>query len=243
MTKNLMIATTLLFSSAQAHQSQLTTEHLSSYQAEFTYYTEQHDGTLVKAGIWRDSVTVTDTQIIRTVVRTPKPGETDLIRTVAANKPELSPAYINQRFGKDLQGVYYAELKQQKLTQFFLGNSLVPAKTSATDFGDPVVESNLQGVLAIALPFNTETDILVNSYVGGASPKSQPVTFHVAGQESLDVMGQEVTAWKVQEPNSRWTYWVRKNAPYLVKVSHPGSNGAMLVSILTHYTEIRTTAK
>ena len=109
----LLLAITVLITTANAQGANpISATHLTPYQAEFDYFIQQEQGQRLKAGYWTDSLTVTDTRIIRTVKRIPKGDNADLVRTVAASKATLAPVYINQRFGKDLESVVLLRTKK-----------------------------------------------------------------------------------------------------------------------------------
>jgi len=75
----------------------------------------------------------------------------------------------------------------------------------------------------------------VDTYRGGAEPAGEVQVFEVLGEEQVTVNGKKLSSWKVYQPDSHWTYWVRKEPPYILKVSHPAPGGEMLVSFLLTY--------
>lgn len=67
------------------------------------------------------------------------------------------------------------------------------------------------------------------------TPKVISKTFHITGQEKVEVMGQVLEAWRVEDRASQWSYWVRQDAPYILKVVHPAPGGKMATSLLTSF--------
>ncbi len=213
----------------------LDVSHMQSYSAEFNYYARDADGTLESAGTWSDSVVIDETRILRTVTRKPAGSNVDLVRTVSADKQSLSPLHLTQRFGPGLSGVYHSQLKETQLVQVLISGTETPARVTSADMAPGIVEVNLQGIFAAALPFDSQAHIAVEGYRGGANPAAETQVFDVLGQEHLELNGEEVVTWKVHQPQTDWTYWVRKEAPYLVKVAHPSPDGRVLVSLLTSF--------
>lgn len=210
---------------------------LTSYNAEFVYFSIDNSGKKILKGTWHDQLTVNQNTLIRKVERTPTGQATDLIRTVAAHSLNYTPKFINQRFGPNLSGLYSASLNGDELTQFLLANDASPAKVQTNKMVGELIEANLQGVLVAALPFDEYEEISISNYQAGSQPQTVKTTFKVHGREWIYVDDTRYEAWKVEEPNSRWTYWVQKKPPYLLKVSHPGANGEMLISELTDFSQ------
>lgn len=127
-------------------------------------------------------------------------------------------------------------------TGHWTGNSVVRCPTTTSpSIHWPVVEVNLQGILAAALPFTTQARIDLDGYKAGAAPGRVSVSYFVQGEHDFDLHGEVIRAWRVHEPGSDWTYWVRKEPPYLVRVSHPSPDGKRLVSVLAGFkvTDVR----
>ncbi|BDX06989.1 hypothetical protein [Planctobacterium marinum] len=204
--------------------------HISSYQATYDYYSLGDHQQKSYAGRWTDEVIINQATISRTVERKTPEGETDLIRTVVADAKTLAPVFLQQRFGKNLQSVFYSDFQQSTLQQFFLSSPDAAARRLATPLSQTPVEVNLQGLLAAALPLKQQNSITVTSYVAGAAPAITQTTFEVTGKETITIHGENFETWKIHEPQSQWTYWVQSEFPYLIQVLHPSPSGEMLLS-------------
>jgi hypothetical protein len=227
----------LLLGALNASAAEISSAHLASYTAAFNYYSVDNEGHLTLAGTWDDDLKVSESGLVRTVTRKPLNKSADLIRAVAATV-EFKPLYLNQRFGPDLSGVFYTDLSDHVLHQVFIPNVVSPAIQSSTPLTDNVLEANLQGVLASALPFEEGSELDVIGYQGGRTPESKLHTFQIHTQETVEVMGKAMSAWKISDTTTQWTYWVRKEPPYLVKVSHPTEDGkGVLVSELDAFSQ------
>ncbi len=236
MTRILLIFTFLCASvTGHAAENAISAMHFESYTAEFDYYELHEDGSLVKAGSWLDALEIGDDRILRTVTRKPLGTGVDLVRSVAADKHSLAPLYLNQRFGADLSGIYHTKLEDHQLTQVYIPDSRSPARIMSAPLSTGTIEVNLQGILAAALPFDFESQIEIKGYKGGLEPSVATLIFQVLGEDKVVIDDEAVSAWKVHERQSNWTYWVRKKPPYLVKVSHPAPGGKTLVSLLVSY--------
>ena len=235
----LIIALLCLADFSQANQVNISLEHIESYQAEYVDYEVDGENRSF-AGSWTDRVIIDDENITRTVTRKPNDEELDLVRTVTADKVTLEPKYIHQRFGSNLEQVLYTEFKQGDFHQFYLSSLESPVRKSKTRFAEPPVEINLQGIFAAALPFHNETHINVIGYSMGAVPALTRIGFEIQGQETITINTQKYLAWKVIEPKSQWVYWVRKEFPYLIKVSHPSPNGTTSVSEIKDFKKAST---
>lgn len=236
MTKNILLASLILFSSAVAAlETQVSVSHMQSYTAEFDYFAMNRDGSLRKVGTWTDSVEIDDERVVRTVTRTPTGGDVDLVRAVAADSSSLAPLHLTLRFGPGLAGLYHSRLQGQQMTQVLIPDNKTPARIASAQIPPGVVELNLQGLFAAALPLDFERQISVEGYRSGAEPSSETQVFTVLGQERVAFNDKELSAWKVYQPATDWTYWVRKEPPYLLRVSHPSPDGGTFVSFLVHY--------
>jgi hypothetical protein len=221
------------FSNASEHP--LKVSHMQSYSAEYDYYARDADGTLQPAGSWSDAIRINDDRIVRTVTRKPLGGDVDLVRTVSADKKSLSPLHLTQRSGPGLTSVYHSQLKDAQLVQILISDTETPARIMTSEFPTGVVEVNLQGLFAAALPFESTTQVSVTGYRGGANPSAETQVFDILGQEKIKLDQEEVVAWRIHQPQTGWTYWVRREPPYLLKVTHPSPDGRMLVSLLTSF--------
>lgn len=209
--------------------------HMKSHKAVFDYYERGPDGSLTKRGHWTDSVELDDQHIKRTVVRTPLSQPADLIRTVVASRNSLAPVYMQQRFGAALEGLFYAEVRDARLKQIMFADTGSQIREKIDDLPGPIVEQNLQGMLAAALVAMPQSTVKVKGYVIGAAPGTRDLTFIMHGEEDVTVMDQNLKAWKIEDPDSAWFYWVRADAPYLVKVEHPSPQGTVLTSFVTAF--------
>lgn len=221
--------------SALAQESTLSLDAVQPYSAEFEYFLQRDDGVLERAGSWTDRVTIDDGLLTRTVRRFTNEGVADLLRTVVVDKRSLAPVRLQQRFGQDLTNVYQLEFSELTLTQILIGDASQPARVSVSELGEPVVETGLQGLFALSLPLESSGEVTVRSYLPGAKPEVVTRVYHIVGQETLEVMGQGMAAWRVEDREAQWTYWVRRAAPYIVKVVHPVPGNSMATSLLTGF--------
>lgn len=212
--------------------------HLKPYSASFDYFVEGDDGAPIKAGRWTDRVTIRDGALSREVLRYTNDGQVDLLRTVIVERDSVRPIRIQQRFGPDLINVYQAEFSGLSMTQILIGDAAVPARVSTAELEGPVVEMGLNAVFALSLPMNASSEVTVDGYVAGAKPTVIEKTFHVVGQEDVSAMGQSFTAWRIEDRAAQWTYWVRREVPYIVQVVHPLPGGVMSTSVLTEFGSI-----
>ena len=216
-------------------RSALSLAHVEPYTAEFEYYVTIGDGEPERAGYWTDALTFVDGLIIRTVERFTLDDEADLVRSVVADQATLAPIRVQQKFGTGLSNLYQLEFDGLELTQVLIGNPLTPARIATAELPEPVVETGLQAVFALSLPPLAGSEPTVTSYVAGANPTALPKTYHVVGQESVRVMGQDFRAWRIEDRAAKWTYWLRREKPYILKVSHPVPGGGMATSFVTRF--------
>ena len=216
-------------------QETLSLAHIEPYTARFDYYLAAEDGTSEHAGHWTDSLEVSKGQVIRRVERFNLSNQVDLARAVVADQDTLAPVRVQQRFGPQLSNLYQIEFRGRQLTQVLIGNAETPARIASAELSQSVVETGLHAVFVLALPFGINSQSTVTTYEAGAEPKTIAKTFHVVGQETVDVMGQELKAWRIEDRESEWTYWVRREKPYIVKVSHPMPSGKMATSVVTQF--------
>ena len=222
---------------AAAQESpEVSLKGLEPYSAEFEYSLGDATGASETAGSWSDRVTVDDGQLSRTVTRYTNDGAVDLVRTVVADRETVAPVRIQQRFGPNLTNVYQIDFSGQTMTQVLIGDASRPARVSTDELDEPVVETGLQAVFALSLPMEAPAEYTVTTYIPGAAPKAGIKVFHVVGQETVEAMGQEWNTWRIEDRATNWTYWVRKEAPYIVKVVHPAPEGRMATSVLTAFT-------
>lgn len=215
--------------------SGLSLAAVQPYSAEYEYFLGGEEGVPVMAGSWTDQVSVADGQLSRRVTRYTDDGAVDLLRTVVVDRDSIAPVRIQQRFGPELSNVYHLEFSGQVLTQILVGDATRPARVSTVELDDPVVETGLQAVFVLSLPMAGPGEVTVTTYAAGAEPKVVSKTFHITGQEKVEVMGQVLEAWRVEDHASQWSYWVRQKAPYILKVVHPAPGGKMATSLLTSF--------
>jgi hypothetical protein len=225
----------LYCTAAGASEGQVSLSHMQAHTAEFEYFALNEDGSLTKAGSWTDSIDIDDQRIVRTVTRIPLGGKADLVRTVAADKHSLVPLHLTQRFAADLSGFYHTQLQGGQFAQVFTPDGKTPARITSTELPPGLVEVNLQGLFAAALPLGSESSISIESYRGGANPSAETHVFEILGQEMIELGDEKIPVWKVHQPQTNWTYWVTKESPYLLKVEHPAPGGSTLVSLLVRY--------
>jgi hypothetical protein len=215
--------------------SELSLSYLQPYTAEFEFYIENENGELEKAGTWSDLLTIENGQLTRKVERFTLYGDTDLVRTVIVNLETLAPVRIQQRFGPDLANTYQVEFNDGSITQVLIGAPSAPARISNSELVGTFVETGLQAVFTLSLPFEDEEEVIVKSYTAGAEPTVVSKSFHIVGQEKMKVLGQDLMAWRIEDRAARWTYWVRKDKPYILKIVHPVPGGKMATSIPTSF--------
>ena len=220
-----------------AKDKTISLSHLKPYEARFNYYIVEEEGIRAFAGTWTDKVLIAGDDVIRTVVRKPVQKSMDLIRVVSANRHTLYPNFLKQKFGDNLEGFYYSEFNERKLFQFYTPDDLTSSNHNLTEFENQIMETNLQGLFAVSLATQELQEINVNAYIAGKSPGVKAVKFLNQGLEKIEVMGELMTTKRIHEPASNWTYWVRNEAPYLVKVLHPSADGKLLMSEVVEFQE------
>lgn len=218
-----------------SNAADVSLDHLNSFTAEFDFYAGDEPKPSAKVGTWSDSVTTSEGNIIRTVERRDLKGNTDMTRTVVATTDTLAPVLVNQRFGDGLQTLFYSNFEAGKLQQFYLPNAHSKAMLSEAALPESVKETGLHGFFAAALPLGQSNQMTVETYMAGRQPKAVSMKFEVIGEEQITYRSHSFSAWKVHQPDTQWTYWVRREMPYLVKVSHPAPDGSMLTSYLREY--------
>lgn len=98
-----------------------------------------------------------------------------------------------------------------------------------------MLETGLQAVFVLSLPLEKSGEIKVNSYVAGANPKAMAEISYIIGQEPVEVSGQTLGAWRIENQANQWTYWVRQNKPCIVKVVHSTPGRQMATSLVTGF--------
>lgn len=232
---HLALCMLIAIGSMPAHATMPSLADVEPYTAEFDYFVSSDTESNVKAGSWTDLVTIADGQLSRTVTRYTNERVADLKRTVIVEQDTIAPVRIQQRFGLELSSVYQIDFDGQSLSQVLIGTPDQPARTSTAKLTTPVVETGLHAVFALSLPLREATEITVDAYTAGAAPQVTPSTFHVVGQEQVEAMGRTLQTWRVEDRAKQWTYWVRSEKPYIVKVSHPLPGGSMATSIVTRF--------
>lgn len=212
---------------------------VAPYTAQFDFFVDGENSVLQKAGTWTDQLSVDNGQLNRTVTRYTKEGEADLLRAVIVDQQTVAPVRIQQRFGPGLSTVYQVEFNGNTLTQILIGDASRPARVSSVELDVPVVETGLQAVFALSLPMEQPGEVTVTTYMPGAEPKAAPKTFHIVGQEKVEAMGESLDTWRIEDRASQWTYWVRREPPYIVKVVHPVPGGQMATSLVTSFALVK----
>lgn len=227
-----MIILTSTFGVDAQSNSSLSLGFIEAYTAEFDYSIPNENGGFIKVGSWTDQVNLQNGLLIRTVERFTTDLVPDLKRTVIADQSSLAPVRLHQQFGPLLGTTYRIDFNGNELTQILLGDPSQPARVSTSTLTDSVVETGLQAVFVLSLPFETSNDIEVKTYVAGAEPKVVQKTFRIVGEETVEAMGKSFNTWKVEDPATQWTYWVRKEKPYIIKVVHPLADGKIATSVV-----------
>lgn len=220
---------------AFAADHQISLDHIQPYRATYEYFSKDETGSLQKIGTWIDFVQIEDGRVIRTVTRYNREGKRDFVRTVATTRSTLAPLYVTQQFGQDLTGFYHSRVEDGELTQILVANHQTPARIETARIPKNIVEVNLQGLFAVALMMRGQGTTTVDTYVGGAKPSGQTMTFEHQGQETKSFKGAEIPVEKIHQNETGWTYWARNTPPYLIQVEHPSPTGETLVSQLIEY--------
>jgi hypothetical protein len=231
----LFLAVASAQSSAAQPLNDLSLAGVEPYTAAFDFFIEDDDGAPVMAGTWSDKVSVDNGLLSRTVTRYTTGGEVDLLRTVVVDQNSMAPVRLQQRFGPGLINVFHIEFDGQSLTQVLLGEPTRAARVSTVELDKPVVETGLQAVFTLSLPMGAPGEVTVDTYVAGAEPQTVAKTFHITGREEVEAMGRSLDTWRVEDRASQWTYWVRPDKPYIVKVVHPVPGGKMATSLVTSF--------
>ncbi len=218
--------------------SRVSAIFIQPYDASFKYYSVNEKDERVLLGTWTDDVTVTGnddkTVLRRKVIRYSLDGAADFSRTTTANADTMGPIASHQTFGDGLSGVSHVDFDGTAITQILLAQPEAPARVLQADLGQKVFEGSFWATLAMSLPFEEGLVVEFPTYTfGGETIGSE--TYQVHGEETLEAMGETFTARKITAPDSNWTFWVRKEAPYIVRIEHPLpslQSGEMAVSII-----------
>ena len=243
MTLALCLATTFGLSSTQVlaqertyevNSEDLSAEFIEPYPASFTYTVTNADGEQTVAGQWTDKVDHVDLGGIRllrrSVERIPAGQQSDLVRIMLADPNTLSPARTDQRFGPGLLYRFHVDFTSDAANQIILGPAEGPAQISNLALEKPVFDPSFWATLAMIIPF--EKGLEANLPVYRAQPASVGTeTFHVIGEEDVEAMGQTFRAWKIEASSANWTFWLRKQKPYIVRIDHPLETGEMAISL------------
>lgn len=214
---------------------ELSLANIEPYSAEFDYYIHSDTSTSLKGGSWTDLVTIDNGLLSRTVTRFTNDHVVDLKRTVIVDQVSIAPIRVQQRFGPDLSAVFQIDFTGQSMTQVLIGAPTNPARVTTAELSNAVFETGLHAVFALSLPLSEATEITVDTYLPGAQPQVVPKIFHIIGQERVEAMGQSLNTWRIEDRAQQWTYWVRPDKPYIVKVTHPTADGAMATSLVKRF--------
>ena len=97
---------------------------------------------------------------------------------------------------------------------------------SSIDYGRPVYDWSLYGMLLVGLPF--EKGLVAKMPIAGTD-SMQWLNIHVSNRETLVLPdGNEIDTWKI-ETNQRLIFWISESAPYVIQLELALQNNAKLV--------------
>lgn len=240
-----LAATLMVVHPAQAQErelevgsSQLSALFIQTYRAKFAYSVADEDGQQQLVGHWTDEVEISgsdgERQLMRKVVRTPVDGSPDIIRTMLANGATLAPVTTDQMFGPELSYRFRLDYAPGSVSQVLVGPVTQPARLANLTLDRPKFDLSFWSTLALTLPFSEgfEARLPVHRPQPGA-PDSE--LFQVIGKEKVEALGKSLDAWRVAIPAEKWTFWLRKEKPYVVRIEHPLGDGRMSTSVLEHF--------
>ncbi|TNE30894.1 MAG: hypothetical protein EP350_07950 [Alphaproteobacteria bacterium] len=202
---------------------------IEAHSASFEFFVQEADGSQVPAGTWSDQVQIEGASLIRTVVRYAPDGNADLRRTIVADRNDLKPRTLDQRFGPSLAGVFHVDFAGNEVNQFLISSPLEPMRMIDAEFNQDVWELSLWGTLAMSLPFEVGKEFKVPT-IGPDRKSVRQVTFQIEGTASFDFKGTSLEATQIFIPEENWRFWVRKSAPYILRIEHPAPDGRMAIS-------------
>lgn len=209
---------------------------IQAYEAEFDFVVYGPDGAQSPGGRWTDSVVVEDGRLSRRVARFNTAGELDLERLIIADAETLAPQLLDQRFGPELQGVMHVDYAAEDVAQVLIPSPSAPMRIVNATFDEPVWELALWATIAQSIPFDENTVVQIPVIAADRQGKAV-ATFRVEGQETIEANGVSYNATRVVTPEADWTFWVRKEAPYIIQIDHPaGGDGMRALSTLTQFT-------
>lgn len=219
---------------AQESDAPIDASFIQPYEASFSFYLEAQDGSRTPGGTWTDSVQIEESVLGRTVVRYNPDSVAEMRRVVLADRTTLYPQLMDQRFGESLSGIFRAEFGPDSVRQTLVGSPTSPAQDLVVDYNAPVREISLWATLAMSVPFETggsfEVPVIAENRRAVAN-----VTVNIGASETITVAGEEYEATQVTMPDNQWTFWLRKEAPYILRIEHPGPNDTVAVSELESF--------
>jgi hypothetical protein len=205
---------------------------IEAHTAEFTINYRDADGNLADGGKWTDEVVVDDDHLTRTVVRYTAEGVADLKRTIVADRTSLKPKILDQRFGPTLSGVMHVDFFEKRADQLLISSPTGNMRRIDAEFEHDVWELSLWGTLAMSFPFKTQTEFTLPT-VSPDRQSARDVTFRIEGREYVEFDDERLETIKVSIPDENWTFWVRKQAPYILRIEHPAPGGLTAISTLS----------
>ena len=221
--------------SIEVGDSRVDASFIQPYEATFKFFDQSEEGEPVFAGTWTDDVTLTESEdqevLSRRVVRFTPDGVADLERTTTATANTLAPITTHQVFGENLSGVMHVDFNETAMTQILISQPSAAARVLQVELGQNVFERSFWATLAMSLPFEEGLTVELPTYALGKNTVGSEV-FEVHGIETVEAMGTTFPARRITAPGSNWTFWVRKEPPYIVQITHPSSSGGTATSVL-----------
>lgn len=210
---------------------------IEPYEARFDFHLLTEDGP-APGGEWTDKVARVEAEgrslLRREVARFNTEGARDLWRVMVADGATLAPVSTDQRFGPDLQSVLHVDYDGPEARQIYIQAADAPAAIVEARYDAAPYDLSLWATLAMALPFEAGHEIALPT-PGPEQNVLAHVTLRVAGEARISAMGQEWDAWKVDAVEPQWSFWVRKEKPYIVRIEHPAPGGGRAVSVPTAF--------
>lgn len=219
---------------AQQTDDPIDASFVQPYSASFDFYLYAEDGSRSVGGTWTDSVQIEGELLNRTVIRYDVDGTANMTRIILADRNTLIPELMDQRFGAGLSGIFRAEYDTDGVRQSLIASPTMRAQDVVVNFDTPVREISLWATLAMAVPFEAGRSFTV-PVISENRREVQLVSVDVGASETVSAAGEEYQATRVTMPDNGWTFWLRKQPPYIVRIEHPGPNQTVAVSELTSF--------
>ena len=201
----------------------LDASFIQPYTASFDFGFHDEEGQWTGLGTWNDSVQIKNGQLEGKVEGFPSDGDqADLVRVVAADQNTLRPSRFEQRWGEGL--IQSEERRFDQQTVIVRKSDGEQTSEHESQFDDDLYELSLWATLAMSMDFESGNTVQLPVFLG--NDRSAVETFTVGEIESVTTPIGEFTATLVSTTHTDWQFWVRKEAPYIVRIEHPIPGGS-----------------